>query len=66
MEITELKEKLEFYHDAIYQKGYDLGWESALETLDAVSDALWNKGMTATGQSLREIIKSVRGQHDVA
>ena len=66
MEINELKQKLEFYQDAIYQEGYDLGWEAALETLDQLADALWNKGMSATGQSLREIIKSVREQNDVA
>ena len=66
MQITELKQKLDFYSDAIYQKGFDLGWESALETLDAVSDALWNKGESATGQALRDVINRVRGQHDVA
>jgi hypothetical protein len=66
MTITELKQKQDFYTDAIYQKGYDLGWEAALETLEQVSDSLWNKGETATGQSLRDIINRVRGAHDVA
>lgn len=66
MEIHELLEKVSFYNEAIYQKGYDLGWESALEELDQVSDALWNRGETATGQALRDVINRVRGQNDVA
>lgn len=63
MQITELKQKLDFYSDAIYQKGYDLGWSAALESLEMVSDALWNRGDSATAQEIRKVINLVRGQN---
>lgn len=60
MLISEIKERIDFYQDAIYQKGYDLGRESTLEEMEQISDKLWNRGDTATGTALRDIIKRVR------
>lgn len=60
MKITELKSKLDFYVDSIYQQGYDLGYESALEEFDRIADALWNQKLHADAEILRMVIKSVR------
>lgn len=65
MEINEVKQKLEFYHDALYQAGFDLGWNAALESLEHIADALWNSGQSATGESLRDILNRVRKQDEL-
>lgn len=64
MEINEIKKQTEFLQDVLYQKGYDLGWEAALETMQQVSDRLWNRGDSATGEMLRNVINQVRTGHD--
>lgn len=64
MEINEIKQQTEFLQDVLYQKGYDLGWESALESMEQVSDRLWNRGDSATGEMLRDIINRVRSGND--
>lgn len=64
MEINEIKQQTEFLQDVLYQKGYDLGWEAALETMQQVSDRLWNRGDSATGEMLRNVINQVRNGHD--
>jgi len=66
MDINEIKEKLDFYTDAIYQKGFDSGWNVALEEMEQLSDRLWNNGDSATGQSIRDVLNRLRGKHDVA
>ena len=60
MEINEIKHKIEFLHDALYQAGFDLGWETALEELEQQADKLWNKGETVTGEAIRKLLKEVR------
>jgi len=60
MNINELKSKLDFYVDSIYQKGYDLGYESVLEEFDNIADAIWNKGLETDAEVLRMVIASVR------
>jgi hypothetical protein len=65
MTIQEIKQQTEFLQDALYQKGFDLGWEAALDSLDHISDALWNNGESATGSAVRDIIQRVRkGEHE--
>ena len=64
MELFEIKQQTEFLQDVLYQKGYDLGWEAALETMQQVSDTLWNRGDSATGEMLRDVINRVRSGHD--
>lgn len=60
MKINELKSKLDFYVDSIYQNGYDLGYEAALEEFDRIADGLWNEKLHADAEILRMVIKSVR------
>lgn len=64
MDIYTIKQQTEFLQDVIYQKGYDLGWESALEQMEQVSDRLWNRGDSATGEMLRNIINQVRSGNE--
>lgn len=64
MDIYTIKQQTEFLQDVIYQKGYDLGWESALEQMEQVSDRLWNRGESATGEMLRNIINQVRSGNE--
>lgn len=61
MTIKEAKDKLLFYIDAIYEKGYNLGWESVLEELEIHSDELWNNGAKAEAEAIRAKIKELRG-----
>jgi hypothetical protein len=65
MEINEIKQQTEFLQDVLYQKGYDLGWESALETMEQLADRLWNRGDSATGEMLRNIINRARSGHEL-
>lgn len=60
MNINELKSKLDFYVDSIYQKGYDLGYESAIEEFDQIADGLWNRKLESEAEILRMVIASVR------
>lgn len=63
MRITELKNTLELTIDAIYQKGYDLGFESVLEDLEMIADSWWNNGFTTPAEMLRMEIKKLRGEN---
>lgn len=60
MTIHEAKEKLMFYTDAIYQKGFDLGWETVLEDLEIHADELWNNGAKAEAETIRATVSKIR------
>lgn len=62
MKVTELKQKLDFYTDALYQKGYDLGFESLLEELEQISDSWHNNGFTTPAEMLRLEIRKLRSE----
>jgi hypothetical protein len=64
MNLSELKSKLDFYVDAIYQKGYDCGFETVIEELDAISDRLWNDGHKDAAEVIRGVVKLVKGTFD--
>lgn len=63
MTITEIKSKLEFYSDAIYQKGYDLGFEALLEEFEQIADSWHNNGFTAPAEMLRLEIRKIRNEN---
>ena len=65
MNITELKSKLDFYIDSIYQKGYDLGNESVLEELEIMSDRLWNDGNETEAEAIKLAAATIRGTANV-
>jgi hypothetical protein len=60
MKTSELKSKLDFYVDALYQKGYELGYECALEELDVISNQLWNDGLEIQANALRDALEAIR------
>jgi hypothetical protein len=64
MNITELKSKLDFYVDSIYQRGFDLGYECALEELDNISNNLWNDGLETESEAIRTALAAVRATCD--
>jgi hypothetical protein len=59
MKIDELKQNLDFYVDAIFQRGYDLGWESVIAQLNHFSDKEWNNGNKATAEVIRKVLKTI-------
>lgn len=59
MKIDELKQNLDFYVDAIFQRGYDLGWESVVAQLESFSDREWNNGNKTTAEVIRKVIKTI-------
>jgi hypothetical protein len=63
MKINELKSKLNFYADALYQKGYDLGFESLLEELEQTADSWHNNGFKGSAEMLRLEIRKLRGEN---
>ena len=63
MKVTEIKKQLEFYQDLLYQKGYDLGFESLLEELEQIADSWHNAGFTSPAEMLRLEIKKLRSEN---
>ena len=60
MKIKEIKGQLDFYTDALFQAGYDMGWNSVLEELDQISDREWNQGVPFRAEALRWAINKLR------
>ncbi len=61
VKLAEIKKQLEFHQDLLYQKGYDLGFESLMEEFEQVADEWHNNGFTAAAEMLREEIRKIRG-----
>jgi hypothetical protein len=59
----ELKQDIEFNLDLLYQKGYELGFESLLEDFERISDSWWNAGFTSPAEMLRQEIKKLRSEN---
>ena len=59
----ELKQNIEFNLDLLYQKGYELGFESLLEDFERISDSWWNAGFTSPAEMLRQEIKKLRSEN---
>ena len=67
MKVSEIKGQLDFFTDALFQTGYDLGWNSVLEELQQHSDREWNIGNTTSAEIIRKAIKEIQGEwNDVA
>lgn len=64
MKIHEIKTNIEFYMDALYQKGFDLGWDTALEDMEQMSDNWYNTGKTTEAEILRNAIKEMRQSYE--
>lgn len=64
MKISELKTKLDYYVDSIYQAGYDMGFDSVLEEFEAISDNLWNQGLELEAEAIRTALTKIRATSD--
>ncbi len=62
MNIREIKQKIDLYGDALYQKGYELGFESLLEEFEQIADKWHNNGVTTGAELLRLEIKRIRSE----
>lgn len=59
MQIDKLKQNLDFYVDAIFQQGYDLGWGAVVAQLENFSDKEWNNGNKTTAEIIRKALKQI-------
>jgi hypothetical protein len=64
MRVKEIKQQLEFHADALFQAGYDMGWNSLIDELDAMSNQEWNIGNKVTADVIRNIIKKLEGSNE--
>jgi len=64
MRVKEIKQQLEFHADALFQAGYDMGWNSLINELDTLSNEEWNIGNKVTADVIRNIIKKLEGSNE--
>ena len=68
MNIKQLKDQIDFGVDALFQAGYDMGWNSVLEEIEHQADAEWNRGNKVTAEIIRKLAAELRDEawNDVA
>jgi hypothetical protein len=54
MRVNEIKSQIEFHADALFQAGYDMGWNSLISELDTMSNQV-------TADVIRNVIKKLEG-----
>jgi hypothetical protein len=59
MKIDDIQTNITFYVDALFQKGYDMGWDAVIQELDNLSDREWNMGNKVTAEVIRKVIKEI-------
>lgn len=59
MRVKDIKQQIEFQTDALFQAGYDMGWNSLLNELDELSNKEWNIGNRVTAEVIRRIVKEL-------
>lgn len=59
MRVKDIKQQIEFQTDALFQAGYDMGWNALLNELDELSNKEWNIGNRTTAEVIRRIIKEL-------
>lgn len=59
MRVKDIKQQIEFQTDALFQAGYDMGWNALLSELDELSNKEWNIGNRTTAEVIRRIIKEL-------
>lgn len=62
MKVKQIKQQLDFFADALFQTGYDMGWNSVLEEFEQLSDHEWNNGQPARAEALRWAINKIKGE----
>jgi len=64
MRVKDIKQQIEFQTDALFQAGYDMGWNSVLNELDELSNKEWNIGNRVTAEVIRKIVKELGGSNE--
>lgn len=64
MKVNEIKGQLDFFTDALFQTGYDMGWNSVLEELEQMSDREWNQGDATRAEAIRWAVNKLREGFD--
>lgn len=66
MRVKEIKQNIEFQVDALFQAGYDLGWNQLIAELDEMSNREWNIGNRVTAEVIRKVINQLQeGGNDI-
>lgn len=66
MRVKEIKQNIEFQVDALFQAGYDLGWNQLIAELDEMSNREWNIGNRVTAEIIRKVINQLQeGDNDI-
>lgn len=66
MRVKEIKQTLDFHIDALFQAGYDMGWNQLVAELDEMSNREWNLGNRVTAEVIRKVIKQLEeGENDI-
>lgn len=60
--IGEIKNRLDHNLDELYQKGYDLGWQSVIENLIQLADAKFNAQEYEAAKYLEWAVKVIEGK----
>ena len=64
MRVKDIKQQIEFQTDALFQAGYDKGWNSVLNELDELSNKEWNIGNRVTAEVIRKVVKELGGSNE--
>ncbi len=64
MRVKDIKQQIEFQTDALFQAGYDMGFNSVLAELDELSNKEWNIGNRVTAEVIRRIVKELGASND--
>ena len=64
MRVKEIKQQIEFQTDALFQAGYDMGWNAILNELDQLSNKEWNIGNRVTAEVIRKVVKELGGSNE--
>lgn len=64
MRVKDIKQQIEFHADALFQAGYDMGFNSVLAELDELSNKEWNIGNRVTAEVIRKVVKELGGSND--
>jgi hypothetical protein len=64
MRVKEIKQTLDFHMDALFQAGYDMGWNQLIVELDEMSNREWNIGNRVTAEIIRKVVNQLQEGND--
>lgn len=64
MRVKEIKQNIEFQVDALFQAGYDMGWNQLIAELDEMSNREWNIGNRVTAEIIRKVVNQLQEGND--